>query len=323
MDIFSAIIILIGSLLLLIWGGDKFVDASIAISKKLKIPPAIVGATITSIGTTLPELLVTIFASSGESSGLAVGNALGSIAFNGAVIGGILLIFSTIRLKDTGKTSSILLIFSLFLTFAMCLDKNVAIWECCILIIMFVIFMVLNYKTAKQATDDVQYNIEKINKSIGTYLVQFLISSSAIAVGAYFLVDKAKFLAGMAGLSETLIGLTIVSIGTSLPELITTINSIRKKQSGLGLGNIIGSNIINCTLLMSLSGIISSGGNGLMVDNQTLFVTLPIATIICLILLLPTLIKKKSKKWQGITLICLYLAYYTFLILNGTGVIYF
>ena len=319
MEIFLAILVLIFSFLLLIWGGDKFVNASLGLAKKLKIPPAIVGATITSIGTTLPELLVTIFASSGESSGIAVGNALGSIAFNGAIIGGILLVFTIVYLKDTGKASVLMLLFSVLLTMVFAINKNIELWECIILICIFVCFIALNYLQAKKVSA-LEVDNQNIDKPMYVYLLLFLVSAAAIALGAHFLVDKAKFLASMAGMSETLIGLTIVSIGTSLPELITTINAIRKKEAGLGLGNIIGANIINCTLLMSLSGIMSSA-TGLTVDNQTLFVSLPVTLLITFILLLPTIIKGKTHKWQGISLICIYLLYYTFLILNGVGVI--
>lgn len=314
MEIVFAVLVLILSFGLLIWGGDKFVDASIALSQKLKIPSAIIGATITSIGTTLPELLVTIFAGASESSGLAVGNALGSIAFNGAIIGGLLLIFTTVSLKETGKTSAVMLIFSIVLTLLMSIDKNIAIWECIILICIFVTFIFLNYKKAKQIANQTPYNIENITKPTYLYVFQFLISATAISIGAYFLVEKAKFLAGAAGLSETLIGLLIVSIGTSLPELITTISSIRKKEAGLGLGNIIGSNIINCTLLMSLSGIFSSG---LSVDSQTLFITMPIAIGVTFILLLPIIINNKSRKWQGGVLLGIYICYYIYLLLSG------
>ena len=319
MEIFLAVIILIISFILLIWGGDKFVNASISLARKFKIPPAIIGATITSIGTTLPELLVTIFASTGESANLAVGNALGSIAFNGALIGGILLIFSIISLKETGKSSAILLIFSIILTLIMSFDFKIEIWECLILVGLFVIYMILNYLKAIKISQ--QQTESQKSVKLSKLVLMFIISATAIGVGAYFLVDKAKFLAGAIGMSETLIGLTIVAIGTSLPELITTINSLRKKESGLGLGNIIGSNIINCTLLMSLSGIL--GGVGLPVDIQTLSITLPIAIAITIILLLPTIIKGKTSKWQGFCLVGLYSLYYIYLILNGLNVIPF
>jgi len=319
MEIFLAIVILIGSFLLLIWGGDKFVDASVGLAKKLKIPPAIIGATLTSIGTTLPELLVTIFAGSSESTSLAVGNALGSIAFNGALIGGILLIFTVVSFKETGKTSAILLLFSICLTYVMSLDKNVAVWECIVLLIVFSAFIFLNYGQAKRLAKTPNIE-EQQDDPMYKYIFLFLISATAIGVGAYFLVNKAKFLASLLGFSETLIGLVIVSIGTSLPELITTINAIRKKEMGLGLGNIIGSNIINCSLLMSLSGIMS-GNIGLGVDNQTLFITLPITLFISAILLFPTIVKGKSHRWQGIVLITTYLLYYIYLILDGFGVI--
>lgn len=321
MEIILAILIMIGAFLLLIWGGDKFVDASIALAKKLKIPMAIIGATITSIGTTLPELLVTIFASTSDSSGLAVGNGLGSIIFNTAIIGGILLIFMTVSLKDCGKTSALILVFTLALLVVMSLNKVVGIWECVILLVIFVMFIILNYLQAKKEAEKIPFNVENITKPTYMYIFQFLISAAAIAVGAFLMVEKAKFLAGKAGMSELLIGLVIVSIGTSLPELITTINAIRKKEAGLGLGNIIGSCIINGTLLIACAGIISGGTAGLGVDLETLFITMPLALLITAILLIPTIFKGKTYKWQGISLICIYLVYYLYLIFSGLGII--
>lgn len=316
MDIFWAVLILIGSFLLLIWGGDKFVDASIGIAKKLKIPVAIIGATITSIGTTLPELLVTVFASTADSSGLAVGNGLGSVIFNSAIIGGILLIFMTVGLKDSGKLSGIMLIFAIALLFVMSLNGKVGLWECILLFAIFLAFMFVNYRQAKKVT--APSDAQTVTKPTHLYIIQFLISAAAIAVGAYLLVDKAKFLASMAGISELLIGLIIVSIGTSLPELITTINAIKKKEAGLGLGNIIGSNIINATLLIGISGVASGG---LTVDAQTMYITLPVAMAITLLLLLPTIIKGKTFRWQGFALIGIYAVYYVYLLLSGLGVI--
>lgn len=319
MEIFLAVLILIGSFLLLIWGGDKFVDASISLAQKLKIPVAIIGATITSIGTTLPELLVTIFASTSGSAGIAVGNGLGSIIFNTGIIGGILLVFMCVSLKGGVKLSAFTLIFTMLMLFIMSINGVVGLWECVILLAIFVAFIVINYFNAKNDLSSEISSAEN-NKPIYVYILQFLIAAVAIAVGAYFMVEKAKFLAHMAGISDLLIGLVIVSIGTSLPELITTISAIRKKEAGLGLGNIIGSNIINGTLLIAISGFGCLATGGLTVDAQTLFITLPIALGVSLILLLPTIIKNKTYKWQGISLISIYLVYYIYLLLSGLGI---
>ncbi|MBQ9786103.1 MAG: sodium:calcium antiporter, partial [Clostridia bacterium] len=141
MEIFWAVVVLILSFLLLVWGGDKFVDASIGVSKKLKIPSVVVGATITSIGTTLPELLVTVFSGASDSASLALGNAMGSIIFNSCLIGGILLICLTLK-GSNSKTPSLLLIFSATFLCVTAINKKLDLWECIILLILFVTFFV-------------------------------------------------------------------------------------------------------------------------------------------------------------------------------------
>lgn len=319
MEIVLSVFILIVAFIVLVFGGNKFVDSSIALSKKLKIPPAVVGATITSIGTTLPELLVTIFSSSSDASGLAVGNSLGSIIFNSCIIGGILLLCMAVSLKESGKLCAVLLLFILGITCVMCINGSLGIWEAMVLLVLFVAFIIINYINAKRAPLQSQVPAQGLNKPTYIYVFMFILSAGAIALGAYFLVHEAKFLAGMAGLSDTFIGLTIVGMGTSLPELITTISSIRKKEPGLGLGNIIGSNIINCSLLLAITTLVSGGT--LAVSKDTIFITIPTALFVCLLLLVPTIIKGKSKKWQGITLLGLYFAYFIYLALSALGII--
>lgn len=345
MEIFLAIVILIASFLLLIWGGDKFVDSCIGVSKKLKISPVIVGATITSIGTTLPELLVTIFAGASNSSSLAIGNAMGSIIFNSCIIGGILLICLTIK-NQQSKAPAMLLILSVLFVCVSSFNKQLDLWECILLLVLFMVFFVLNifYEKIKSRNSIISFcttlpdnTLEKeyvtvpptdsqkleqtdpsgvnvADKELGYYFLKFLISAIAIGVGAYFLVEKAKFLASCIGINDTIIGLTIVGFGTSLPELITTISSIRKKEASLGLGNIMGSNIINCTLLIALSGILS--GSALAFDYQSLIIGIPFCLIATLLLLLPNIIKKRTYKWQGIGLITLYSIYFILLLIN-------
>ena len=134
-----------------------------------------------------------------------------------------------------------------------------------------------------------------------------------IALGAYSLVESAKYISSAIGISEALVGLTIVAIGTSLPELITTITSIKKKNSELGYGNIIGANIINLTLLMGTSGLVS-GVNGLPISFWTYCVSIPLTCILSLLFVLPLMFKNRSYRWQGITLLIVYGLYLAFLI---------
>lgn len=320
MEIFLAVLILITSFVLIIIGGNKFVDSSVAIAKKLKIPVAIIGATLVAIGTTTPELLVTIFSASSEASGLAVGNALGSIIFNTCVIGGVLLVCTVLTIKKDIFWSYSILFFAILATTIMGVDKIISLSETILLLIVFAGFIVINYFSAKKMPETVNVqNVEK-EKPIWILLLIFIASAATIGAGAYFMVEKAKFLAKLANISDTIIGLTIVSFGTSLPELITSITAIKKKEAGLGLGNIIGSNIINCTLLIGITGIFNSK-TGLTISSETLFITLPVAIFATILMLLPTIIKKRTYKWQGICLMTLYTAYYIYLFSSAFNII--
>jgi len=319
-NLFFAVVILIVCLVVLLIAGDKFVDSSVVMAKKLKIPQAVIGATLVSLGTTLPEILVTIFSIKEKVTGIAVGNAVGSIIFNSALIGGVLLLFSKIATKKQKGLSPILLIFSLLLLGIMCLNKTLGIFESILLLVIFIVFVIINYIDLKRSVKNEDDQNDTIKANIGKQVIIFLLSTVAIGVSAHFMVEEAKFIAAYIGISDTFIGLIIVAIGTSLPELITTINAIRKKQPNLGIGNIVGSNIINCTLLLGLTGAFSVGG--LEISKQTLFISVPVSLVCCALFLLPYYVKGGSKKY-GITLLSIYVLYYIYLILSAIGVLGF
>lgn len=315
MNIILAILIFIASLIFIIFGGDKLVDSAVAIAKRFKISTAVIGATIVSIGTTIPELLVSIFSVSSGASNLAVGNAFGSIIFNTCIIGGLLLCFSKIIIKEGWNYEYLLLMGILIIIFMLCLGGSLGIASSILLLFVFVAFMLLNFFKARKKREQ---NPEiKYPKPIWFYILFFILGAACVGGGSYFMVESAKYLARLAGMSEIFIGLTIVAFGTSLPELVTTINALRKKEAGLGLGNIVGANVLNATLFVGLTGILSGG---LYINLETLYITIPVAIASVIIMLLPTLIYHKSFKWQGIMLFILYIIYYLYLILNSFGI---
>ncbi len=319
MQLVFDVVVFILALCLIIWGGDKFVNSSIILAKKIKIPTVIIGATITSIGTTLPELLVTIFSAGSQAGDMAVGNALGSIIFNTCLIGGILLSYMRVKSKKETNLTYFFLFFLIILTALMSINKKISIFEAIILIFMFIVFTIANILRGKK-TDNASRGGEYVaDEKILKCIITFILSAVLIGTGAFVMVEKAKGFCYMAGLSETFVGLAILSFGTSLPELITTISAIRKKEAGIGIGNIVGSNVINCSLLVGLTGVI--GGGSLAVGMETILITLPVAIIASLILFLPTILYSKTYKWQGICLIGLYAIYYTYLILTAVGAI--
>lgn len=318
MNIVLAILIFIASLGLIIFGGNKLVDSAVAVAKKFKISTAIIGATIVSIGTTIPELLVSIFSVSSNASNLAVGNALGSVIFNSCIIGGILLCFARMFIKGFNY-EYLLLIGTLIVTFILSLNGRLGIWASILLLIIFVAFLTMNIiKAVKQKSQDDDNQVIDTSKSIWFYILFFLIGAICVGGGSYFLVESAKYLARLAGMSEIFIGLTIVAFGTSLPELVTSISAIKKNEAGLSFGNIVGANVLNSSLLVGLTGVLAGG---LAITAETLYITIPVAIASVLIMLVPTLIYHKTFKWQGITLLSLYILYYIYLILNAFGVL--
>ena len=342
MELYISIPLFIISLILVIKGGDIFVDASIKIAKKTRIPTIIIGATIVSIATTLPELIVSATASFQGSFDLALGNALGSLICNTSLVCAISLIFVPSFIKNkTSNFKNYLLLFTILLLGIFCIGiENQSVngvlnlFEGILLIILFIVFMYSNLSDAKKEikdrleyeklnTNTQQDKIEEIcNDRMGKLILFFILGAVLVAIGAIGLVESAKAIAYSFKISETVVGLTIVAVGTSLPELVTTITSIRKKNNTLGYGNVIGANILNITLIIGSSACIA-GTNFLPINFWTLVVSLPVALITSSIFLIPMIIKQRTYRWQGITLLSIYIAYIIFLIimtLNGITV---
>lgn len=318
MEIFLSSLYLIIGLVLLVLGGDWFVKSSIQIAKRTKIPQAIIGATIVSIATTLPELLVTILSSANGSFGLAVGNSIGSVIANTGLVAGIALCF--LKLKQDSKFMNMkfaaLILICLFLL-SVSINQNISWVEGMFLILIAIAFFALNVNDAKKSFGQFGPD-EDDTKDMKTWQIAlfFILGAAGIAGGAELLVLGGENLARLAGMSETFIGLTIIGIGTSLPELVTTISSIRKKAGSIGIGNIVGANILNIGLLIGLASCIS-GGQGLSVDKLTMAISIPVAIVLCLVMTIPFMIKKESFRFQGITLISIYVLYFVFLIINA------
>lgn len=340
MEIFLAILLFVVGLILIIKGGDFFVDAASWIAKVSGIPELIIGATIVSIATTLPELLVSVMAAVQGKVDMATGNAVGSVTANVALIMAISIICmpSTIKRKDY-TFKSITLMLSAGLVCICGVVGNVNIWLSIVMLIIFVAFMVDNVIVAKKSmttsskevienlasTDmteirenptDNALEVKEVKadvshkptgKEITINIIKFIVGAAAIVYGADLLVDNGSILASAMGISERIISVTLIAVGTSLPELVTTITAIAKKQSSLSVGNIIGANIIDLTLIMPLCSIIS--GEALPIARQAAIIDLPVCLFVCALALIPMLISGKFKRWQGIAMLVVYVAY--------------
>ncbi len=319
-------------LVMIIKGGDWFVDAASWFAEISGIPKLIVGATVVSLATTLPELLVSLFAaadghrmllsgaSAAEASSMvdmAIGNAVGSVTANLGLILGISMVCmpAIIKRKDYAVKMALMSGAAVVIVVFGLLSYNGVIgFGILPSILLLILFALAVFENVRSARAEMQNGNETGairpkpgKKEIGTNIVKFLLGTVGIVFGADLLVDNASLLAGFMGVSDRVISVTIVAIGTSLPEFVTAITAIIKKQGSLSAGNIIGANIIDLTLILPLCALVY-GGN-LPVTETVARVDLPASLILCAAAVAPSLITKKFSRWQGVFMLCLYAGY--------------
>lgn len=323
MELFLTILLFAIGIFLVVKGGDYFVDASSWIAEVSGIPKLIIGATIVSIATTLPEMLVSIMAARDSlfepnqeiAQGyvdISIGNAIGSVTANIGLIMAISLICmpGIIERKDYMLKSIIMLLASFIIVVSGFVGK-VTLPLSVLLLCLFVFFFTENTIGAKKAVslgkseEKDESMTEK--KTVIVNIVKFVCGAAGIVVGARLLVNNGSDLARLIGIKERIIGVTLIAVGTSLPELITTVTAISKKQSELSVGNIIGANIMDLTLIMPLSSVIS--GRPLNITKTSAMIDLPSCLLVGIISVVPALILKKFTRLQGIILLIIYAAY--------------
>ena len=309
----SCLLFIVG-LVLLIFGGDWFVDASTNIAKRLHIPDLLIGATIVSIGTTLPEVMVSATGALEGHSQIAYGNAIGSIICNTALICAITIAFkpSKVSKKTLYLPVSFFFIAAIFYVYSAINDGFFSRLEGIILLGMFIAYMFLQVKAALSTKNDLDEKEETEGKSSKDVLF-LVLGAAAIALGARLLVDNGTIIAKNLGVPESVIALTFVALGTSLPELVTAITSLIKGHGLLSLGNIIGANLFNLVLVsgvaITLCPFKVPTDKTIMGMNASFVVDIPLMLAVMLILTLPPLIKGKLYRWQGILLLALYAGY--------------
>lgn len=343
MNLLVPIFWLIIGLLLLIKGGDWFVDGASGIARRFHLPEILIGATVVSIGTTLPEVMVSAGAAVKGVGDIAYGNAIGSIICNTSLIAAITI---AIKPGPAARKSMIVPVSFFFGSAAIycfssyvlgTFSRTVGI----VLLSVFAIYMlttVLRMKKSAASIETVQLE-ERVgaltseaeleaqsgedhtveSKETGSKdsllkdILLLVVGAVLIAIGASLLNENAQTIARECGVSEKVIGLTIVALGTSLPELVTAITSLIKGHGSLSLGNIIGANLFNLVLVSGVSVTLSPFDvpvSGYIAGiNSSLVLDIPVMLGVMLILTIPTLIKQKLSRWQGILLLGIYITY--------------
>ena len=317
-SLFWTIVLFVVGLGLICVAGDKFVDAAVAIAKRLKIPQIVVGATIVSLGTTLPEILVSTTAvlGSAHSPEISVGNALGSVICNTALIAGVGQLMrptETVKSKSVGwrmlffTATAVVLFVTVLLSparadgFAGTVGRVVGV----ALVLGFCLYSFLSIKL-KDSDDMEEFDENEKIMPLWAALILLAISAAALFVGAKLLVENGQILAQKMGVPDRVIAVTMIALGTSLPELVTTITSSIKKQGDVGLGNVIGANLFNLLLVIGLPASIT--GNVAFTRNA-LYLDLPLALFAMIALIIPMLIRKKGSRIQGALLLLGYIGY--------------
>ncbi|MBQ3150414.1 MAG: calcium/sodium antiporter [Clostridia bacterium] len=338
----TAVFFVLG-LVCIIKGGDWFVDSASWIAEVLGVPKFVIGATIVSLATTLPEMIVSVSATFQGNVEMAAGNAVGSVTANTAMIMGIFIVCMPFAVKRKEFTPKACLMFlaSIFI-FVGCIFTPVveaeysgefgkfhslSTYGLILLIVVFVVFFIENFISMKnkdvqiepspenigiQTEDDVVPTKDTVTKKDWIRnLVFFVLGTIGIVVGAQLLVNAGTELAVRINIPQRVISVIAVAIGTSLPELVTTITALRKKQGALSVGNILGANIIDLTLILPICSFVSMGtGSGaLAVSYSSVHVDMLICMVAIAIAVIPTIITKKFQRWQGAVMLAGYAGY--------------
>lgn len=301
----------------LIYGATKLVDAASSLASKMGVPSIVIGLTIVAFGTSAPELVVNVFAATSGSTEMVLGNVLGSNIFNVLAILGI----SSIIYPLTVKTNTTWIEIPLSLLAAICIfvigadfmldgDENlISRSDAITLLMFFLIFLVYNLYVAKGGGAEEEISTEEY--TTGKAVLFIILGLAGLIIGGRFIVTSAVSIAETIGLSERVIGLTVVSIGTSLPELATSIIAVRKKNVDIAIGNVVGSNIFNIFLILGVSGTIMP----LAINENAFFdITVNIVAGLLLFLFVFTGKGRQLERWEGVVLLGSYIAYLTYLL---------
>lgn len=318
------VLLFAAGLIFLIKGGDWFVDGAAGLAKRFHIPEILIGATVVSIGTTLPEVMVSSIAAASGSGAMAYGNATGSVICNTALIAAITV---AVKPGNVDKKSLKLPVIFFFVSSVVYLAaayyfKGFTRAIGILLLGIFALYIVLSSINAKKSMlgesaadiepDDEDNQSGKLLREI----VSLIVGAAIIALGANLLVENGQKIAAHIGVPESVIALTFVALGTSLPELVTAITSLAKGHGALSLGNVIGANFFNLALVLGASSTISPfkvpAGKMLLGVSSSLVLEIPLMLTVMLILCVPALIRGKLSRLQGILLLLIYAAFCVF-----------
>ena len=311
-----SVLLFVLGLVLLIKGGDWFVDGSVGIAHRFHIPEIIVGATVVSIGTTLPEVMVSATGALEGLGSMAYGKAIGSVICNTSLNAAITL---AVRPGTVDRKSLVMPVLFFFGAAALYCGTAYLVGYFSrvlgiVLLGIFVVYMVITVRQGfRNPVAPEEDGGEEKQRKLWQELALLIVGAAVIAVGARLLVDNGTKIAEALGVPQTVIALTFVALGTSLPELVTAITSLIKGHGSLSLGNVIGANLFNLVLVSGVSVALAPfevpSASQFLGHNASLVLDIPVMLGVMLLLTIPPLKNGKLHRWQGILLLCIYASY--------------
>ena len=300
-------ILLLVGFIMLIKGADVFVESASNIAKKFGIPSIIVGLTIVAMGTSAPEFSVSVQSALAGMNDMSIANVVGSNIFNLLVVLGISSVVNKLRIDNY---KDILVMFIVGLVMLVCsIDGMLSVLDGCMLLGSFIIYILsLIYKAYKENQKE---EIEEKKRPVFVTIVLGIIGLAAIIWGGNLVVDSASVIATQLGMSENLIGLTVVAIGTSLPELVTSVMATKKGEIDIAIGNVVGSNIFNMLLILGSASVINP-----MTVSYFAFIDLLFVIVAMFIFIIMTFKSKSLNKVKGLPLVIMYIVYIIFTIIR-------
>ena len=293
-------------------GADIFINCTVDIGKKTNISEIILGATIVSFATTLPELTVSLFASLDGHTTMSLGNAVGSIICNTGLILGLVAFISPFKVdKNMFFSKSVLLLVCVVLLLLLGIDKNITKLDSIPLLVMLVIYMYSNYRSVvgdSSKSKSTNLSKTKSNNSLSEWskiVLLFILGLIMMVIGSRLLVDNGVIIAEWIGVPQGVISLTVIALGTSLPELVSSLTAIKKNHHAISVGNILGANILNIVSVIGLSSI----PNDIPILSQNMNIDFPFMILLLLTLILPTIKNNKLYRLQGLIMLTIYLIY--------------
>lgn len=309
---FIKIILFLIGFVLITKGADIFINCTVDIGKKTKISEIILGATIVSFATTLPELTVSLFASLDGHTTMSLGNAVGSIICNTGLVLGLVAFISPFSVdKKMFFSKSVLLLICVILLLLLGIDKSITKIDSILLLTMLAIYMYSNYKSVVEKGSKSRINNTskvKGNNNLGEWIriaLLFALGLIMMILGSRLLVDNGVIIAEWIGVPQGVISLTVIALGTSLPELVSSLTAIKKNHHAISVGNILGANILNIVSVIGISSI----PNDIPILSQNMSIDFPFMIVLLLILILPTIKKNKLYRFQGFIMLIVYLIY--------------